>query len=636
MSFKKRIFKKLILILSITMLLADSQSVFSTVTSYTNPIISTVGPADPTIMQYNGTYYMYPTNNSTSYQVWTSNELVSYTQGNTVWSGTSNVWAPDVKYDAASCKFVMYATDNYNIKCATATSPIVKNAFTTVSTFGSIGGLDACLFIDNDGKYYLYYSGSSAILCRPLTSATSYTAAETKLLSFVGAASNELDNIIEGPYVVRWRDTYYMLYSSGNANTADYRTLYATAKSPLGPWIRNSTPLLQRDNVKGIYGPGHGCLTQDAAGKWWYMYQQKQTTAAAWNRQLAIDQVFFNNDGTLFCTPTRGTSVAAGPTTFSGNPLPTSTLSAPTTGSVVAVGASVPFTATATDNGSIAKVEFYVDNVMVNSTTTSPYTYTWTATAGTHWIEAWAYDNTGALTRSNANKLIVGNQPPTVSFNAPANNWKLPINSAYTIQATASDPDGTVARVDFYANGVLIGTANSSPFSISYTATTYKSYIELKAIATDNNGLTSDPAQIISGVGMPIVTTPNLALNKPVTTSNGTGSAAVDGNIGTSWGTSASGNQWVSVDLGTSYNINEVVIFWDIAFASSYLVQVSADNSIWTTIYSTTSGVDGVVDLKGLSGSGRYLRVYCTAKGGTMWGYSIFELQVFGFAGAIN
>jgi Raf kinase inhibitor-like YbhB/YbcL family protein len=58
---------------------------------------------------------------------------------------------------------------------------------------------------------------------------------------------------------------------------------------------------------------------------------------------------------------------------------------------------------------------------------------------------------------------------------------------------------------------------------------------------------------------------------------------------------------------------------------------VSNDASTWATIFSTTTGDGGTDDLA-VSGSGRYLRVHGTQRG-TAYGYSLFELQVFGTTG---
>ncbi len=125
----------------------------------------------------------------------------------------------------------------------------------------------------------------------------------------------------------------------------------------------------------------------------------------------------------------------------------------------------------------------------------------------------------------------------------------------------------------------------------------------------------------------------NLALNRPVTVSSNENAvafppaSAVDGNAGTRWASAFSDPQWIVVDLGTTRSIGRVVLRWEAAYGRAYQVQTSNDNTNWTNIFSTTTGDGGVDDLA-VSGSGRYLRVYGTARA-TAYGYSLWELEVY-------
>jgi len=128
----------------------------------------------------------------------------------------------------------------------------------------------------------------------------------------------------------------------------------------------------------------------------------------------------------------------------------------------------------------------------------------------------------------------------------------------------------------------------------------------------------------------------DLALNKPTTVSSTQsgypGNLAVDGvtsGDASRWASAWSDPQWIYVDLQGTYNINEVDLYWESAYASSYLVQISADAANWTTVYSTTTGTGGTNYLTGLSGTGRYVRMYGTVRG-TSYGYSLYEIEVFG------
>jgi beta-glucosidase len=130
----------------------------------------------------------------------------------------------------------------------------------------------------------------------------------------------------------------------------------------------------------------------------------------------------------------------------------------------------------------------------------------------------------------------------------------------------------------------------------------------------------------------------NLALNRPVTASStenaGSGAnLAVDGNAGTRWSSAFTDPQWIYVDLGATYTVTRVTLVWEAAYGKAYQIQVSTNASTWTSIYSTTAGDGGTDDLTGLIGSGRYVRMYGTARA-TQYGYSLWELQVYGTSGA--
>jgi hypothetical protein len=101
--------------------------------------------------------------------------------------------------------------------------------------------------------------------------------------------------------------------------------------------------------------------------------------------------------------------------------------------------------------------------------------------------------------------------------------------------------------------------------------------------------------------------------------------------------------QWIYVDFTTRVSITRVRIDWQDACAQAYQLQVSDDASTWVTltngavINGTSNGSLGAptdwstdVDTTGLLGVGRYLRVYGTQRCMPMYGYSIWEMQVYG------
>lgn len=116
---------------------------------------------------------------------------------------------------------------------------------------------------------------------------------------------------------------------------------------------------------------------------------------------------------------------------------------------------------------------------------------------------------------------VVGNLPPTVSLTAPANgaSFTTPLNT--TLTATAVDADG-IAKVEFFDNGVLIGSPDTlAPYSVAWSSTVLGSHT-LTARATDTRGTatTSAPAVVT------ISTVKLTSINKLVDSTVASGSTA--------------------------------------------------------------------------------------------------------------
>lgn len=132
--------------------------------------------------------------------------------------------------------------------------------------------------------------------------------------------------------------------------------------------------------------------------------------------------------------------------------------------------------------------------------------------------------------------------------------------------------------------------------------------------------------------------TSNLALGRPALASSqesggsneGSSPAnAFDGKLDTRWSSEFSDPQWIQVDLGSTTAITRVKLTWETAYGKDYELQTSDDATTWTTIKAVTGNTTLVNDLADLAASGRYLRMYGTARN-TGYGYSLFELEVYG------
>ncbi len=128
--------------------------------------------------------------------------------------------------------------------------------------------------------------------------------------------------------------------------------------------------------------------------------------------------------------------------------------------------------------------------------------------------------------------------------------------------------------------------------------------------------------------------TQDLALDQPTTASSTQdatdypASDATDGDPGTRWSSLFTDPQWLEVDLGTPTQICSVGLLWEAAYATAFQIQVSTNNSTWTTVYSTTTGAGGQETFP-ISTTARYIRMYGTVRA-TQFGYSIFEFDVYG------
>jgi beta-glucanase (GH16 family) len=181
-------------------------------------------------------------------------------------------------------------------------------------------------------------------------------------------------------------------------------------------------------------------------------------------------------------------------------------------------------------------------------------------------------------------------------------------------------------------------TQLGTPKTIAMASTIYAGL----AVTSHNNGTLT--TGVFSDVIVRNITTTNpnvnLALGKTATASTEesptlSASKATDGDgMVSRWASSfANSTEWIYVDLGSNYNLNRVVLKWEAAFATQYKVQLSTDN-VFTeneTINTQTASDGGTDDLT-VSGTGRYLRILCTTKALTPYGYSLYEIEAYGSA----
>lgn len=189
--------------------------------------------------------------------------------------------------------------------------------------------------------------------------------------------------------------------------------------------------------------------------------------------------------------------------------------------------------------------------------------------------------------------------------------------------ATLTFSDGSSVRVHALEN-------TGRPIVIEF-APRDTSFIRLTVDSATGQNIGLAEFEVFEGTEIPRV---NLALGA-VTAASTEESAArgavrvCDGDLTTRWATQeGSDNEWISLDLGVSSTITEIVLNWEDAYASQYKIELSQDGESWSEAYVNSDGKGGVETVSLDGQSARYLKL-TGIKRATPWGYSLWEIEVY-------
>jgi RHS repeat-associated protein len=217
--------------------------------------------------------------------------------------------------------------------------------------------------------------------------------------------------------------------------------------------------------------------------------------------------------------------------------------------------------------------------------------------------------NLNALYDSIAAKLCRTNAAPSVSIISPTNWATFTAGSNLNLQATASDPDGTIASVQFFNNGSFIGTPalTGSVYQLIWSEAPIGTN-SLMAVATDNFGLAGTSQSITITVTHP---PPTVQITSPangqlfvlsptniVIQAEASATDAVITNVqflcnGTNLGQCASSPYqvlWTNVAAGSNYTLTAVASDSMGATATTNVtVSVNAMPLVWITYPTNTT-----------------------------------------------
>lgn len=189
-------------------------------------------------------------------------------------------------------------------------------------------------------------------------------------------------------------------------------------------------------------------------------------------------------------------------------------VTAPVPGAIVKTGSSMTITANARDfdtSGKVQQIRFFKGNetsafatyagLNLQQVTQVSSAFLAPVTPGLYALRAQATDKTSPIASDWVNSAVVtvnvvSNLPPTVSLIAPEKGASFVAPSTMWFSAAASDPDGTVAKIEYFRGDRLLATLTTDPAPYNWAGPSQAGSFEFWARATDNLGATTDSERV--------------------------------------------------------------------------------------------------------------------------------------------
>jgi len=201
------------------------------------------------------------------------------------------------------------------------------------------------------------------------------------------------------------------------------------------------------------------------------------------------------------------------------NDAPSVEITAPADNSSLAAHSDLTITADASDDDAVEKVNFYANDHLLGSVTTSPYSLVWSNVPPGHFaLFARAVDQFGKSTLSAAVHITATNPPPitgTVTITTPTNGSTFTAGANIPITATVENEAAT-QDVSIYAGDHLLGKLSSPPFSLTWSNVPPGKY-SLVAKARGTNDTTAVSAKVKIAVTNPL---PTVTITSPTNNSS--------------------------------------------------------------------------------------------------------------------
>lgn len=298
--------------------------------SFTNPVKVQKG-ADPWISYHNGNYYLVTTSWTDAITIRKSTTLAGLSTAPSVqvWTGDAasrccNIWAPELHFLNGRWYLYYVAGQNISDYIPTQRTHVLESAgsdpmgpYTYKNQLGSAWMLDPSVATIN-GSLYLFGSASggtqnlvAARLSNPYTVSGSFSTISTPTYDWERSGGT----VNEGPEILQRGGRTFLIYSASGCWTPDYKLgqLELTGSDPLAAssWTKKSTPVFQRNDANGVYGPGHnGFFNSPDGTESWIVYHANDGASEGCDngRTTRAQKFTWNSDG----TPNLGTPVRLG------------------------------------------------------------------------------------------------------------------------------------------------------------------------------------------------------------------------------------------------------------------------------------------------------------------------------------
>lgn len=292
---------------------------------------------DPYVLCHEGVYYCTATGSGSSYPLYRSTDLKNWERlpeifysSNESWVRGS-LWQPQLVVGTDGKFYLYYCgwNEDSSLRIGVAAADQITGPYLDVSDrplmdYG-FAQIDPYLFVDEDGKMYLYYSRDcsenvvdghhvSQIWVVEMENYTELKAGSEPVLCITPEQQWELLNNAEyqwneGPDMLKHDGKYYLFYSGGFYGDKSYSLGYAVSDSPLGPFEKYAgNPILSSTEL--VSGPGNNSFFRSPDGKELMNAYHTHTVPAiaGGNRKLSIDRCGWREDGTFYMNGPSSTS----------------------------------------------------------------------------------------------------------------------------------------------------------------------------------------------------------------------------------------------------------------------------------------------------------------------------------------